>query len=86
MKIKLKLRKMHEHSVKHIACNSEQHTWTMHEHDEIPLNTCLECHTEPTQIHKDQIGISPIKILEIFSQNHEPLPIFKKSLILETLT
>ena len=77
---------MHEHSVKHIACNSEQHTWTMHEHDEIPLNICLECHTGPTQIHTDQMGLSPITILKKHSQKHEPQPIFEKSPILETLT
>ena len=75
-----------ERFVKHLACSRAQHKWTMHEHKWKSLNTLLECHTGPTQIHKDQIGLSPIKILEIFSQNHEPLPIFEKSLILETLT
>ena len=79
-------RMSYEHFVKHIACNSAQHTLTMHEHDEICCNTCLECHMRPTQIHKDQMRLSPIKILKKFSQNHEPQTIFKKSPISETLS
>ena len=58
----------------------------MHEHDEIYLNTCLECHTGPTQIHTNQMGLNLIKDLKIFSQNHEPQHIFEKTQILETLT
>ena len=58
----------------------------MHEHKWKCLNTCLECHTVPTQIHKDQMGLSPMKILKKISRNHEPQPIFEKSPSLETLT
>ena len=36
----------------------------MHEHGEICLNTCLNCHKVPTQIQTQQMGLSPIKILE----------------------
>ena len=75
-----------EHFVKYIACNSELHQWKMHEHKWKYLNTCLECHMGPTQIHTDQMGLSPIKILEKISQRHEHQPIFEKSPILETLT
>ena len=58
----------------------------MHEHDEICLNTCLECLMGPTQIQTQQMGLSPIKDLKKISQNHEPQPIFEKPPILETLT
>ena len=64
--VQFNTRMSYEHSVKHIACNSEQHKWTMHKHDEICLNTCLDCHKGPTQMHKDQMGLSPIKNFEKF--------------------
>ena len=40
----------------------------MHEHDETYLNTSLNYHKEPTQMHKHQMGLSPIKELKKFSQ------------------
>ena len=55
-----------EHFDKHLACNTALHEWTMHVHIEKCLNTCLKCHNEPTHIHTDQMGLSPIKILEKF--------------------
>ena len=36
----------------------------MHEHDEKCLNTSSNCHKGPTQMHKHQMGLSPIKKIE----------------------
>ena len=67
-----------EHFVKHLACNTALHEWTMHEHIEKCLNTWLKCHKGPTQIHTNQMGYNPIKILKQFSQNQELQPFFEK--------
>ena len=66
------------HSVKHLACNSEFQLWTVHEHGEICLNTSLECLKGPTQIHKHQMGLSPIKDFEKFSQKLRTSTHFRK--------
>jgi len=55
-----------KHFVKHLVCNTKLHEWTMHEHIEKCLNTSVKCHKEPTQIHTEQMGLSPIKIFKIF--------------------
>ena len=50
----------------------------MHEQGEICLNTSLECLKGPTQIHKHQIGLSPIKDYEKnFTKTKNPNPIFE---------
>jgi len=55
-----------EHFDKHLACNIILHEWAMHEHIEKCLNTSVKCHKGPTQIHKNEIGDNPIKILKKF--------------------
>ena len=42
----------------------------MHEHDEKCLNTSSNYHKEPTQMHKHQMGLSPIKKLKNISQRN----------------
>ena len=54
------------HFDKHLACNNALHEWTMHEQIEKCLNISVKCHKGPTQIHTDQMGLSPIKTLKKF--------------------
>ena len=58
----------------------------MHEHDEICLNISSNCRKGPTQMHKHQMGLSPIKELKNFSQKLETQPNFLKSPIFKTLS
>ena len=58
----------------------------MHEHEEICLNTSSNYHKGPTQMHKHQIGLSPIKELKKISQKLETQPNFRKSPIFKTLS
>ena len=58
----------------------------MHEHDETFLKTSSNYHKGPTQMHKHQMGLSPIKELKKFSQNLETQPNFWKFPIFKTLS
>ena len=58
----------------------------MHEHDEKCLNTSSNCHKGPTQMHKHQMGLNPIKELKKFSQKIETQPNFQKSPFFKTLS
>ena len=44
----------------------------------ICLNTCLNCHKGPTQMHKHQMGLSPTKKLKKFSQKTRTPTHFRK--------
>ena len=58
----------------------------MHEHDEKYLNTSSNFHKGPTQMHKHQMGLNPIKELKKISQKRETQPNFRKSQIFKTLS
>ena len=66
------------HFDKHLSCNRVHRWWKMHEHNEICLNTCSNCHKGSTQIHKQQMGLSPIKNLERVSQKLRTPTHFRK--------
>ena len=66
------------HFVKHLTCYNAQLLWKMHEQIEKCLNTNLKCLKGPTQMHQQQMGLSPIKILENFSKNWVTQPFFEK--------
>ena len=75
------------HFVKHLTCNEVHIWWKMHEHNEVCLNTCSNCHMGPTQIHKHQMGLSPIKkFWKFFHKYEEPQPTFWKSPLFKTLS
>ena len=58
----------------------------MHEHDEKCLNTSSNCHKGPTQMHKHQMGLSPIKKIEKnFTKSKNPTQ-FSKILNFKTLS
>ena len=58
----------------------------MHEHDDTCLKTSSNYHKGPTQMHKHQMGLSPIKELKKISKNLETQPNFRKSPIFKTLS
>ena len=58
----------------------------MPEHDEKCLNTSSNCHKGPTQMHKHQMGLNPIKELNFFMQKLETQRNFRKSPIFKTLS
>ena len=58
----------------------------MHEHDEKCLNTSSNYHKGPTQMHKHQMGLNPIKELIFFLQKLETQRNFRKSPIFKTLS
>ena len=66
------------HFVKHLTCYNAQLLWRMREQIEKCLNTNLKCLKGPTQMHQQQMGLSPIKILENFSKNWVTQPFFEK--------
>ena len=70
------------HSVKHQTCNKVHRWWKMHEYSEKCLNTCSNCHMEPTQEQSPQMGLSPIKDFEKISQKLRTPTQFQKSPIL----
>ena len=59
------------HFVKHLTCNKVYKWWKMYEYNE-------NCHKGPTQRHKQQIGLSPNKDFEKFSQKLRTLTYFWK--------
>ena len=58
----------------------------MPEHDEKCLNTSSNYHKGPTQMHKHQMGLNPIKELIFFLQKLETQRNFRKSPIFKTLS
>ena len=58
----------------------------MPEHDEKCLNTSSNYHKGPTQMHKHQMGLNPIKELIFFLQKLETQRNFWKSPIFKTLS
>ena len=74
------------HFVKHLTSNKVPKWCKLHEHNEIFLNTCSNCHKGPTQEQSQQMGLSPIKDFEIFLQKLRTPTHFRKIPNFWTLT
>ena len=65
-----------EHFVKHLACNSAQQSWKMHEHSENMPQYMLELPQGANTDVQTPNGTKPIKRLKKFSQKLESQPNF----------